>query len=174
MRCQFRHIDHRKMNTGDKIRGLRSLPFAAICIIAVFTSALALAQSSPQDDAGRIIALEQAWNRTIEAKDTHALDQLLAPTFIAVDTEGSLTRKGEFLASIKNPSYQPAEATYEDIRAEVYGDTAVTAGVFRIKETQKGKRITQRQRFVDTWIRKGHTWQCVASQVVRIPAKQVQ
>jgi len=119
------------------------------------------------------MALEQAWNRAIEAKDTKALDQLLASTFVAVDTDGSLTRKGQFLASIKDPSYQPAEAVYEDIRAEIYGDTAVTTGIFRIREIRKGKRIAQRQRFVDTWIRKGATWQCVASQVVLIPARQL-
>lgn len=173
MRCQFRHADYRKMNTSHP-RGIKALPLAAMCIMPIVTSGLALAQSSPKDDTGRIIALEQAWNRAIEAKDTKALDQLLAPTFIAVDTDGSLTRKGEFLASIKDPSYQPAEAAYEDIRAEVYGDTAVTVGVFRIRETQKGKRITQRQRFIDTWIRNGQSWQCVASQVVLLPAKHVQ
>ena len=140
--------------------------------MALVTSALAFPQFSPKDDTGRIIALEHTWNRAIEAKDTQALDQLLAPTFIAVDIDGALTRKGEFLASIKDPSYQPSEAAYEEIRAEIYGDTAVTVGVFRVREKQKGKRITQRQRFVETWIRKGQTWQCVASQVVLIPAKQ--
>jgi ketosteroid isomerase-like protein len=155
-------------------RAVPSRPWTilAACSIAVVTSALALAQSSSKDDAGGIIALEHGWNRAIEAKDSKALDQLLAPTFVAVDIDGSLTRKGEFLASIKDPSYQPAEACYEDIRAEVYGDTAVTVGIFRVKETQNGKRITQRQRFADTWIRNGQAWQCVASQVALIPAKQ--
>ncbi len=161
------------MKALHKICANRPFTFVAACLVAGGISALALAQS-PKDDAGRIIALEQAWNRAIEGKDTKALDQLLAPTFVAVDIDGSLTRKGEFLASIKDPSYQPAEAAYEDIRAEIYDDTAVTVGVFRIRETQKGKRITQRQRFVDTWIRKGQTWQCVASQVTLIPAKQPQ
>ena len=148
--------------------------FAAISCLMVAACTSVLAQSPSKDDAGRIIALEHAWNRAIEAKDTKALDRLLAPSFVAVDIDGSLTRKGEFLASIKAPSYQPAEAFYEDIRAEIYGDTAVTVGIFRIRETQKGKHITQRQRFVDTWIRRGETWQCVASQVVLIPAKQAQ
>lgn len=161
------------MSTTQKIRMARLLASLAVCFMAASTSALTFAQSSSKDDAGRIIALEQAWNRAIEAKDTKALDQLLAPTFVAVGTDGSLTNKGEFLASIKDPSYQPAEAVYEDIRAEVYGDTVITTGIFRIRETQKGKRITQRQRFVDTWIKKGQTWQCVASQVVLIPAKQL-
>ena len=142
--------------------------FSLRCFVALFRSALASAEPSAKDDAARIIALEHAWNRAIEAKATKAL----APTFVAVDIDGSLTRKVEFLAGIKNPSYQPAEAFYEDIRAEIHGDTAVTVGIFRIKEIHKGKRITERQRFIDTWIKKGQAWQCVASQVTLIPAKQ--
>ena len=174
MRIECRHPDHRKMSTPGRLCTILPPGFAALCFLALLTSTAALAQSSAKEDAARIIALEHAWNRAIEAKDTKALDQLLAPTFVAVDTDGSLTRKGEFLAGIKAPSYQPAEAFYEDIRAEVYGDTAVTVGIFRIREIQKGKRITQRQRFIDTWIRKGQTWQCVASQVTLMPAKQAQ
>ena len=161
------------MNRRRKSRRIASV-LVVVCFVAMAAPALVLAQASAKDDSGRIIALEHAWNRAIETKDTKALDQLLASSFVAVGTDGSLTRKGEFLASIKDPSYQPAEAFYEDIRAEIYGDTAVTFGIFRIRETQKGKRITQRQRFVDTWIRKGDTWLCVASQVVLIPAKQAQ
>ena len=141
---------------------------AALLLLTVFP---AFAQNSPNDETGRIIALEHAWNRAIEAKDTKALDQILAPTFVGVDTDGSLANKSAFLASIKDPSYQPSQTVYEDIRAEIYGDTAITIGVFRIRETQKGKRITLRQRFIDTWIKKGATWQCVASQVTLIPAK---
>jgi ketosteroid isomerase-like protein len=141
---------------------------AALLLLTVFP---AFAQNSPNDETGRIIALEHAWNRAIEAKDTKALEQILAPTFVGVETDGSLANKSAFLASIKDPSYQPSQTVYEDIRAEIYGDTAITIGVFRIRETQKGKRITLRQRFIDTWIKKGATWQCVASQVTLIPAK---
>jgi len=141
---------------------------ATLLLLTVFP---AFAQNSPNDETGRIIALEHAWNRAIEAKDTKALEQILAPTFVGVETDGSLANKSAFLASIKDPSYQPSQAVYEDIRAEIYGDTAITIGVFRIRETQKGKRITLRQRFIDTWIKKGATWQCVASQVTLIPAK---
>jgi hypothetical protein len=51
--------------------------------------------------------------------------------------------------------------------------SAVTTGIFRIRETRKGKLVAQRQRFVETWIRKRATRQCVASQVVLIPARQL-
>lgn len=172
MRGQFRNAYHRKMNVTRNVVIFLRFAVVAAWFIAATAPGGVPAQSPAKDDSARIIALEQAWNRAIEAKDTKALDQLLAPTFVAVDVDGSLTRKGEFLASIKDPAYQPAEAAYEDIRAEIYGDTAVTTGVFRVRETRKGKRITERQRFVDTWVRRGQTWQCVASQVVLIPAKQ--
>jgi ketosteroid isomerase-like protein len=142
-----------------------------IAVLLLLTVSLAYAQNSSNDETGRIIALEHAWNRAIEAKDTKALDQILAPTFVAIDTDGSLANKSAFLASMKDPSYQPWQATYEGICAEIYGDTAITVGVFRIRETQKGKPVTLRQRFIDTWIKKGTSWQCVASQVTLIPAK---
>ena len=142
-----------------------------IAVLLLLTVSLACAQNSSNDETGRIIALEHAWNRAIEAQDTKALDQILAPTLVAIDTDGSLANKSAFLASMKDPSYQPWQATYEGICGEIYGDTAITVGVFRIRETQKGKPVTLRQRFIDTWIKKGTSWQCVASQVTLIPAK---
>jgi ketosteroid isomerase-like protein len=169
MRRQLRHPHHREMTLPTYKTSMTKLfRLTALLLLTVFP---VFAQNSPNDETGRIIALEHAWNRAIEAKDTKALDQILAPTFVGVDTDGSLANKSAFLASIKDPSYQPSQAFYEDIRAEIYGDTAITVGVFRIRESQKGKRVTLRQRFIDTWIKKSATWQCVASQVTLIPAK---
>jgi len=88
------------MSAAQKIRAAKPLAFLMVRFIAAATSARTLAQSSSKDDADHIVALEQAWNRAIEAKGSKALDQLLAPTFLAVDTDGSRTGNGEFLASI--------------------------------------------------------------------------
>ena len=131
---------------------------------------LGLTQTSSSDEAGRVLGLENAWNHAIEAKDIKALEMLLASTFVAVDIDGSLTNKREFLAS-KAPAYQPSVAVYETIRADMYGDAAVTTGIFRIKGIEKGKTYVHRERFIDTWIKQGQSWRCVASQVTLIPAK---
>ena len=148
----------------------RNRPFR-ITALLLLTVCPAFVQNSANDESGRIIALEQAWNRVIEAKDTKALDQILAPTFVAVDIDGSLANKGQFLASIKDPSYRPSQAFYQDIRAEIYGDTAITFGVFRIREIQKGKRITMRQRFIDTWIKKTPPGHASPARFALIPPK---
>jgi len=137
-----------------------------IAAAAFFSLAVLLAtahQNSNSDEAGRILALENLWNRALEQKDTKALDMLLANTMVSVDIDGSIQSKGEFLASIKAPAYQPSQVAIEHTNVQVYGDAAVVVGIFRIKGTDKGKPFVHRERFVDTWIKNSGSWQCVAT-----------
>ena len=127
--------------------------------------AIAVAQQSGvSDEGGRVLALEKAWNHALEAKDTKALDMLLANTMVSVDIDGSIQTKSEFLASIK-------QAVTEQTNVQVYGDAAVVVGIFRVKGTEKGKPYVHRERFVDTWVKMNGTWQCVATTAALIPAK---
>jgi ketosteroid isomerase-like protein len=145
-----------------------------LCVaIGLFSVSLAPAaqQSGAGDEGGRVLALENIWNRALEAKDVNALNSLLATTFVSVDIDGSVSSKGEFLASIKSPDYQPSQAVSEQSSVQVYGDTAVVVGVFRIKGTEKGKLYVHRERFVDTWIKRDGGWQCVATTSTLITAK---
>lgn len=129
------------------------------------------AQNSSSDEAGRVLGLETAWNHAIEAKDTKALDMLLASSFVAVEIDGSVSSKSEFLAGIKAPEYQPSQAVNEQINAQIYGEAAVVVGIFRVKGVEKGKPYVHRERFIDTWIKHDQGWQCVASSATLITAK---
>ena len=128
-------------------------------------------QQSLSDEGGRIMALETAWNHALEAKDTKALNMVLASTFVSLDIDGSVTNKSEFLAGIKSPAYQPSQAVTEQSNVQVYGDAAVVVGIFRVKGTEKGKPYVRRERFIDTWIKMSGTWQCVATTSVLMTAK---
>jgi ketosteroid isomerase-like protein len=140
--------------------------------LLLFSSVLAPAQkNNANDEGGHIQALEIAWNHALEAKDTQALSKLLANTLLSVDIDGSIQSKSEFLASIKAPDYQPSQAVTEQSSVQVYGDSAVVVGVFRIKGTEKGKAYQHRERFVDTWIKIDGNWQCVATTSTLITAK---
>jgi len=141
---------------------MNKLVIAATVFLAAVTLSC-LAQTSTSDDAGRVLGLEKAWNHAIEAKDTKALEQLLASTFVAVEIDGSMSSKSEFLAGIKAPEYQPSQAVNEDMNIQVYGNSAVVVGIFRVKGVEKGKPYVHRERFVDTWIKQNQGWQCVAS-----------
>src|SRR5215468_9609841 len=137
----------------------------AMLIVGVFllsTSLTGATQKSVSDEGGRILGLETAWNHALEAKDTKALDMVLAKSFVSIETDGSLWSRSEFLASIKSPDYQPSKAVTEESDVQVYGDAAVVVGILRVKGTEKGKPSVRRLRFVDTWIKTNGTWQCVA------------
>jgi hypothetical protein len=61
----------------------------------------------------------------------------------------------------------------EQSKVDVYGDSAVVYGVFRAQSVQKGKTVTRRERFLDTWVDSKHTWRCVASVAVLIPSNVI-
>ena len=149
---------------------MKALLASALALVLLACGA-SLAQNTASDEGGRVLGLENAWNHAIESKDTKALDMLLASTFIAVEIDGSISSKSEFLASIKDPEYKPSQAVNEQLNVQVYGDAAIVVGIFRIKGIEKGKPYVHRERFTDTWIKHDQTWQCVASQSTLIPAK---
>jgi ketosteroid isomerase-like protein len=128
-------------------------------------------QTGLTDDGGKVLALEKAWNHALEAKDTKALDQLLAGTFVSIETDGSISSKAEFLAGIKAPDYKPSQVVTEQTNVQVYGSAAVVTGIFRVKEIKNGKPRMRRERFTDVWVKMGAGWQCVATQSTLIPAK---
>jgi ketosteroid isomerase-like protein len=149
---------------------MKTFLIAAAALFA-FAALPVFPQTSSSDEGGRVLGLEKAWNHAIEAKDTKALDQLLASTFVAIESNGVQSNKSEFLASIKDPSYQPSQAVNEQMNVQVYGNSAVVVGIFRIKGVDKGKPYVRRERFIDTWIKQNQTWQCVASSATLITAK---
>jgi len=145
--------------------------FAILAVLFVVAAITASGQNTTSDEGGRVLALETAWGHAIELKDTKALDQMLASSFVAVEIDGTLSNKAEFLAGIRAPEYQPSQAVNEQINVQVYGNAAVVAGIFRVKGTEKGKAYVHRERFVDTWIKQNQAWQCVASTATLITAK---
>jgi ketosteroid isomerase-like protein len=157
-------------NRSPEMILMRKITLAIVALL--FTSVLADAQpQTMSDEAGRVLALEKAWNLALEEKNTKALDMLLANTMISIDIDGSVSSKSEFLASIKSADYQPSQAVTEQSTVQIYGDTAVVVGIFRVKGMEKGKPYVHRERFVDTWIKTNGTWQCVATTSTLITAK---
>lgn len=147
----------------------RLLPAA---IVLLLTVAITMArQTGVSEEAGRVTALENVWNRAMQAKDMKALDTMLADSLVAVDIDGSTSNKAEYLASLGAPDFQITQAVNEQMKVQVYGDTAIAVGMFRIRGTEKNKPYVHRERTIDTWVKTNGVWKCVAAVAVEIPAK---
>jgi ketosteroid isomerase-like protein len=133
---------------------------ALVCATALIVAAQENADSGVQS---KIIALEKAWNQAYKLGDTRALDKLLDDQIVLINDDGTMQTKAEFLAGVKPAKSQEQQVAPESMIVHVFGNTAVTTGVFRAKGVEAGKPYVRRERFVDTWLYKDGKWVCVAT-----------
>jgi len=147
---------------------------ARVCFALLATALLLPAQNQRalSPDESLILALEKAWNVAEESKDVRALDQLLSSTLVYTDYDGSFLNKEQFLSSVKSVTPDADQITNENVSVHVYGSSAIVTGVYHEKGTQKGKTISRRGRFTDSWVKDNGTWLCVASQSTLISHPQ--
>jgi len=121
--------------------------------------------ADPSDpESGRILALENAWNQAVQQKDLAALNMLLAANLTYIDYDGTLRDKAEYLASVQSPVLHPVRIVSEAMNVHSHGPVVLVIGVYRESGMKEGKPYTLRERFTDAWIRRGSSWECVASQ----------
>lgn len=136
-------------------------------ILLVVLTTLPLAQNSPkvEGDETKIIALENLWNQMQLNHDADAMGKMLDGDFVLTDYDGTVMTKGQFLASIRDPSNQVTVEVSTDMKLHRHGDTVVVIGATREKGTEKGKPYSHQGRFTDAWIKKDDQWLCIASQL---------
>jgi ketosteroid isomerase-like protein len=152
-----------------------SMKIAALACFALIAAALlspAQEHHTLSPDESLILTLEKAWNVAEETKDVRALDQLLSETLVYTDYDGSFMNKAQFLASVKSAGLDSDQITNESVSVKVYGGTAIVTGIYHEKGTLKGKAISRRGRFSDSWVKENGTWMCVASQSTLISRPQ--
>jgi ketosteroid isomerase-like protein len=131
----------------------------------VFASLVsANAQGDNAAVTAKITAMEKAWNQAFKLRDGNALNALLADEVVLVNDDGSLESKSEFLKGIREAkASDEQQVTPESIDVHMFGDVAVATGVFRLKGVANGKAFSRKDRFADTWLRKGDSWVCVSA-----------
>jgi len=126
------------------------------------TSAADLAAST--DPTGSLIALEKKWVAALQKSDTKTLSAIWAQTYIDTDETGHRSDKAEVLRILKSGALKLHKLQLSDMKAYVYGDTAVVTGASAQDGEFQGQRLADKIVFTDTFVRDGDTWKAVASQ----------
>jgi hypothetical protein len=111
----------------------------------------------------KLLVMEHLWNEAQVNRDSRALDGMIGAKFINTEYDGEVSDKAKFLADIKDPQFKPTNLTIQDVKVNMYGDSAVVAGIYHTKGTYQGKPYEHFGRFTDTWVFTEGRWQCVAS-----------
>jgi ketosteroid isomerase-like protein len=129
----------------------------AICMLGQIVAQ----QADPRE--AKLVVLERLWNEAQVNHDSAALNELVSERFINTEWDGELSDKPKFLADIKDPKFKPSSVTIQDLKVNLFGSTAVVAGIYHTKGTYESKSYDHIGRFTDTWVLDGGKWQCVAS-----------
>jgi ketosteroid isomerase-like protein len=128
------------------------------------TSSRLIAQTKPPDvEQARVLGLENAWARAVKQKDVSALQMMLAAELVYVDYDSTLMNKAEYLLSVQSLTLRPQRVVNESVSVRLFGAAAVVTGVYRENGEKNGKPYVLHERFTDTWVRRGESWMCVAS-----------
>lgn len=135
-----------------------------ICCLLLTLCSFAQSGSGKSDaQEGKLVALENMWNQAQLHRDSGALEALIAERFINTEWDGSVSDRAKFMADIRDPQFKPSVMTIQDVRVNLYRDTAIVAGVYHTKGSSAGKPYEHLGRFTDTWIYQNGKWECVAS-----------
>jgi ketosteroid isomerase-like protein len=114
---------------------------------------------------------ENRWEAAIAKHDTVSVGSMVADDFVGVYFNGKVNSKSGAMAESKKDRDTYKSAVNEKLAVHTYGpNVAVVVGTAHEKGTDKdGKPFDRKFRFTDTWVERGGRWQCVASQVMKLP-----
>lgn len=85
------------------------MKFVLALFLWMLASPLAMAQADTSGDKSLLLALESAWNQAEIHHDAAAASAILADNFISVDHHGALQNRAQYLADMKDLSFNPEE-----------------------------------------------------------------
>ena len=114
---------------------------------------------------------ENRWEAAIAKHDTVSVGSMVADDFVGVYFDGKVMTRSGVLAESKKDRDTYKSAVNEKLAVHTYGpNAAVVVGTAHEKGTGRdAKPFDRKFRFTDTWVERSGRWQCVASQVMKLP-----
>lgn len=141
---------------------MTSTAFVVILVCSLLQSARAQNSSDPGSRSS-VLALEHAWDQAQERGDVKALTAIFDDFLIYVDYDGALLTKAAYLARVKANTTHMQQIVAEEMNVQIFGNTAIVVGTYRVKGMENGKPYLRHGRFTDVWVLTNGNWICVAA-----------
>lgn len=123
-------------------------------------------------DVETILQLARDIMAAIKTKDTAALEPLVGDEFIYRTHFGAESNKTEFLQSIAVIPVEIVSIEGEELKVNVYGDTAIVTGVQRAQaRLPEGEMDESAVAFTDVLVRRNGKWVLVLAYGIDLPAE---
>jgi homoserine O-acetyltransferase/O-succinyltransferase len=116
--------------------------------------------------------LERRLVAAIGARDLATYDTLVADDYIVIEATGTVRTKKDVMASYRSGARGYADLRIDEVRSQVFGDTAVVHARTFGRRMEQGREQLNRVRYVRVYARRGGRWQAVAQMAAPLPAEQ--
>jgi ketosteroid isomerase-like protein len=124
------------------------------------------------DTAEIILQIERDIMAAIKAKDATALSPLVADEFVYRTHFGAESNKSEFLQSISSLAVEIQSLHGDELKVNVYGDTAILTGVQRAEaRLPEGELDESAVAFTDVFVRRDGRWVMVLAYGIELPSE---
>jgi ketosteroid isomerase-like protein len=128
-------------------------------------------KSAASADEQAIAKLEQEWGDALVKRDFTVINRIAAPEWMLTTPDGNISTKAKADEDLKAGTIVFTSFKLDDIKVNVFGNTAVAFGLETEKSTYKGNDISGQYRFTDTFVKRDGKWQCVATHVSKVEKK---
>ena len=111
-----------------------------------------------------ILNLEQQWQEALLAADVEALDRIYAETLVYTHSNASVDTKATYLDSIRSGRARYLSLVRDDIRVQIYDETAIVTCHWQVESIGNGKRNQTNARYIHVYVRQKGTWRMAAHQ----------
>ena len=139
---------------------------ALVALLIGVGSPAALAQN--QGDERAVKQLDRDISAAELHNDAAALDRIWAEDYSQISSSGVVDSKNGQLDLIRAGRFHFERIDVREVRARVYGSTAVVNDLLAVKGQISGRRVDGQVRVLRVFVKRGGRWQCVAAQYTSV------
>jgi len=119
------------------------------------------------EDEEALYQIERDMTEALVKKDAAAMDKMLANEFQA-NYASVVGNKKQLLAATKSDTTKFESAINSEMKALVFGDTAIVHGLMTSKSSMGGKDTSGQDRYTDVFVKRDGRWQCVTGYSTKV------
>jgi len=119
------------------------------------------------EDEQALYQIERDMTEALVKKDAAAMDKMLANEFQA-NYASVVGNKKQLLAATKSDTTKFESAINSEMKALVFGDTAIVHGLMTSKSSMGGKDTSGQDRYTDVFVKRDGRWQCVTGYSTKV------
>jgi len=134
-------------------------------LVMIMASVFAQGQGNKAEQ--EILNLEQQWQDALLKSDVAALEKIYAEGLIYTHSSAATDTKASYIAKIKSGASKYQTLKRDDIKVNIFGDTAIVTTHWLVTSIGDGKTHNTNARYIHVYVKqKGQKgkWQMVAHQ----------